>query len=52
MHFSPGSLSSCWYANHEAQGCAPETLDHANTLDEIGGRGEHIKVLAPFERPT
>jgi hypothetical protein len=29
----------------------PPTLDYANALDEIGGWGAHLKVLARFPRP-
>jgi hypothetical protein len=29
----------------------PPTLDYGNALDEIGGWGAHLKVLAPFPRP-
>jgi hypothetical protein len=30
----------------------PSTLDYANALDEIGGWGAHLKVAAPFARPS
>jgi hypothetical protein len=30
----------------------PETLDYSVALDEIGGWGAHLKVLAPFPRPA
>ena len=29
----------------------PPTLDYGNALDEIGGWGAHLRVLAPFPRP-
>lgn len=35
---------------YEAAGL-PSTLDYGDALDEIGGWGAHLKVLAPFERP-
>lgn len=35
---------------YEALGLPP-TLDYGNALDEIGGWGAHLKVLAPFPRP-
>jgi hypothetical protein len=35
---------------YEALGL-PSTLDYGNALDEIGGWGAHLKVLAPFPRP-
>jgi hypothetical protein len=35
---------------YEALGL-PSTLDYANALDEIGGWGANLKVLAPFPRP-